>query len=173
MAPQNRTTPDPVFDPLLERFEGPLVRYAARITGDLERARDVVQETFLTLHQETANGTGLVAANGHLAAWLFTVCRRKALDIRRKEQRMTTLTAEQADRCVTSDEPPGELEQRETTGQLLELLNTLSEQQQEVVRLKFQNGLSYREIGEVTGLTVTNVGYILHTSIKKLRELMK
>src|SRR4051812_21519400 len=146
MASENPATPGEALDPLVARFEGPLVRYAARITGDVERARDVVQETFLALHRETAGGGGISAANGHLPAWLFTVCRRRALDVRRKEHRMLTLTVEQAESFIASDEPSGQLEERETAIELLDLLAGLPEQQQEVVRLKFQNGLSYREI---------------------------
>jgi RNA polymerase sigma-70 factor (ECF subfamily) len=38
-----------------------------------------------------------------------------------------------------------------------------------VVRLKFQHGLSYKEIAAVTELSVSNVGYLIHTAIKKLR----
>src|SRR5581483_5276894 len=111
-------TPVPGLDPLVARFEGPLVRYAARITGDVERARDVVQETFLALHRERQNGEAESAANGHLPAWLFTVCRRRALDVRRKEQRMLSMTAEQADAGLDHDEPSRQLEQRETAHQL-------------------------------------------------------
>ena len=40
------------FRTVVDRFEGPLVRYAKSITGDTERARDVVQEAFLRLHRE-------------------------------------------------------------------------------------------------------------------------
>jgi RNA polymerase sigma-70 factor (ECF subfamily) len=52
-------------------------------------------------------------------------------------------------------------------------LATLSENQQEVVRLKFQSGLSYREISEITDLSVTNVGFLLHTALKKIRERLE
>ena len=52
----------------------------------------------------------------------------------------------------------------------MRLLATLSANQQEVVRLKFQAGLSYRQISEVTGLSVTNVGFLLHTAIARLRK---
>jgi RNA polymerase sigma factor (sigma-70 family) len=42
--------------------------------------------------------------------------------------------------------------------------------QREVLRLKFHAGLSYQEIAEVTGLSRTNVGFILHKAIAKLRQ---
>jgi RNA polymerase sigma-70 factor (ECF subfamily) len=48
----------------------------------------------------------------------------------------------------------------------------LPDNQQEVIRLKVQNGLSYREISEVTGLSVSNVGFLLHKGIKTIREKM-
>ena len=55
----------------------------------------------------------------------------------------------------------------------MRLLDRLPDNQQEVIRLKFQNDLSYREISEITGLSVSNVGFLLHVGIKRLREIMK
>jgi RNA polymerase sigma-70 factor (ECF subfamily) len=46
----------------------------------------------------------------------------------------------------------------------------LPKNQQEVIRLKFQHGLSYKEISTVTNLSVTNVGFLIHTGLKVLRE---
>ena len=45
--------------------------------------------------------------------------------------------------------------------------------QREVVRLKFQSGLSYQEISGVTNLTVTNVGFLIHTAIKTIRRQLE
>lgn len=69
-------------------------------------------------------------------------------------------------------EPPQQIELHETSSQLLLLLERLPTNQQEVIRLKFQGGLKYREIAEVTGLSVSNVGVLLHTGLKRLRVLM-
>ena len=41
------------------------------------------------------------------------------------------------------------------------------------MRLKFQNGLSYKEISRVTELSVSNVGYLIHTAIQKLRQQLE
>ena len=53
---------------------------------------------------------------------------------------------------------------------MLKLIGRLPHNQQEVVRLKFQNGFSYQEISRITSLSVSNVGFILHTAIKRLRQ---
>jgi len=151
---------------VVEQFEGALVRYAAQITGDLERGRDVAQDTFLRLCQQSPR-----QLDGHLAEWLYAVCRNRALDVRRKEQRMKTMTAEQAAAQKSRETEHAALaEQQDTTARVLEFVGQLSDNQREVVRLKFQDGLSYKEIAAVTQLSVSNVGYLIHTAIKTLRS---
>ncbi len=56
---------------------------------------------------------------------------------------------------------------------MLKLLGTLPASQQEVVRLKFQGGLSYREISQITNLSVTHVGVLIHTALNKLRSQLQ
>ena len=50
------------------------------------------------------------------------------------------------------------------------VLDRLPPNQQEVVRLKFQNGFSYKEIARITELSVTNVGFLIHTAVTNLRR---
>lgn len=152
----------------LTRFEEPLIRYALRFTRDIEQARDVVQDTFLRLCRADR-----AEVEGRLAPWLYTVCRNRALDIYRKEHRMDmlgeTMVAVRADAAPA---PEVVVERRDAHRRALAVLNTLTKNQQEVVRLKFQAGLSYREISEVTGLSVSNIGYLIHTAIHRLRAQM-
>lgn len=150
----------------LERFEGPLIRYAARITGDIDRARDVVQDTFLRLC-----ATDRAKVDGHLAAWLYTVCRNRAIDVSRKERRMVALDEAHAGLGTAPDpSPSATAERRDAQNQVSVVVGTLPENQQEVIRLKFQDSMSYRQISEVMGLSVSNVGYLIHTAIKTIRQ---
>lgn len=157
----------------LDRHERPLVRYATRITGDVEQARDVVQETFLRLCRADR-----ATLDGHLAPWLYTVCRNRALDVQRHNGRMRlmadasveatpdTTTARSPDQARAPREPD------EISG-LLRALDALPKRQQEVIRLKFQAGLSYRDIGDVVGSSAGNVGVLLHTGLKALRARLQ
>jgi RNA polymerase sigma-70 factor (ECF subfamily) len=150
----------------LAEYEGPLVRYAARIVGDLDRARDVVQDTFLRLCSADRE-----KVEDRLAAWLFTVCRNRALDVYKKEHRMNP-TSDSALEVFESTLPsPAEVAEREEAkSQVFLALETLPPRQQEVLRLKFQEDLSYKEISEVTGNTVSYVGVLIHTALKNIRE---
>jgi RNA polymerase sigma-70 factor (ECF subfamily) len=53
------------------------------------------------------------------------------------------------------------------------MLDELPVNQREVIRLKFQNDLSYKEIAEITQLSMTNVGFLLHVGLKRLRVLLQ
>jgi RNA polymerase sigma factor (sigma-70 family) len=152
---------------LLHRFQGPLIRYAFQITSDLERARDVVQDTFLQLCSENRS-----SLNGHLEPWLYTVCRNRALDVRRKEGRMNPLTETTAEPTSNSSDALARMELNERLCSALKILETLPASQQEVIRLKFQNELSYKEISQVTGLSVTNVGFLIHAGLKAIRQTL-
>ena len=146
----------------LERFEGPLIRYAAGITGDVEQARDVVQDTFLKLC-----GAKRESVNGRLSAWLYTVCRNRALDVWRREKRRARVETANA-RDGVFEHPAFEPE--EPYASVLRLIGTLPENQREALRLKYQDGLSYKEISQVTGLSVSNVGFLIHSGVKRVRE---
>ena len=155
----------------LNEFERPLLRYALRFcNGDLERARDAVQDTFLRLCRAERE-----KIEDHLAPWLYTVCKNRILELRRKEDRMSPLT----DECLAvtpapaEDHPATAMEKKDTLESVAALLATLPENQQEVIRLKFQHDLSYKQISTITNLSVSNVGYLIHVGIRTLREQLR
>ncbi len=150
---------------LLARYEEPLTRYARRIVHDEHQARDVVQETFLKLCREDRQ-----AIDGHHVKWLYTVCRNQALDVRRKEDRMTALALDTFTLHESLEPSPAvTAERNDSSSQVLNQLDRLPSNQQEAIRLKFQQGLSYREISELTGLSVSHVGVLIHNGLKTLR----
>jgi len=166
---------------LLDRYERPLVRYAWSILGDLEAARDMVQETFIRLCRREELGDGSRKPDGdtsdfsparHTEAWLFTVTRNLSIDHQRKLSRIVYMPQTE-DRTADEPGPGAVLEAQETHDSIFGLLEHLSDNQREVIRLKFQNDLSYKEIAAVTQLSVTNVGFLLHTGLKKLRALLE
>ena len=144
----------------LDLHERSLIRYATWILNDIECAREVVQETFLRLCREDP-----AHISGHLAQWLFTVCRNLAFDVRRKETRMAPLGQ------MEVGVAPG-LDEKQTISEVLQVVQTLPKNQREVIYLKFQCDLSYKEISDITKLSVTNVGFLIHTAVRNIRQQM-
>ena len=154
------------FETVLQRFERPLLQYATRITGDQERARDVVQETFIKFQRN-----GALSRGDEPATWLFTVCRNGALNVCRKEKRMMYLDEEVIESQEDEQPMPYErMEEQEAAGFLMRIIATLPPRQQEVLQLKFQTDLSYQQIAEVTKTTANCVGVLIHTALKTLRQ---
>jgi len=154
------------FEEIVHRFEIPLLQYARRITGDREQARDVVQETFVKFQRN-----GALRREDEPATWLFTVCRNAALNVCRKERRMMYVDEEVIEGRESDQPMPFDrLEQEEAMAFLLRIVGTLPLRQQEVIQLKFQNDLSYQQIAAIMQTTANNVGVLLHTALKTLRE---
>lgn len=175
---QNLTGGQGWVESAIEAYESALLRYAQHFVGDIEMARDVVQDTFLQLCRNANQ-----EIQDRLPQWLYTVCRNRAIDVIRKESRMKQVPQDDRRRAGGAAHPladpadhrpgPGsDVEQAEDVAGLWDQIERLPARQQEILRLKFHGGLSYKEIAKVMGLTSTNVGFILHTAIAKLRQRM-
>ena len=172
-----------VIDPaalLLRRamsdYEVPLIKYALSILHNLEQAQDVVQETFLKLYKQDPE-----KVDQKVKSWLFTVCRNHCFDLIKKNKRVTNLDEEQISSIASSDDNPFQvisiIEGREEIDEKIKILYSLIQElparQKEVMRLKFQSNLSYKEIAEAVGISISNVGFVVHSALKKLREGIK
>lgn len=153
----------------LERYERPLIRYAARLTGSVDTARDVVQETFLRLCEAERT-----KVEGHLAAWLYTVARNHALNVRKKEARMHGIPQEKAEARADSAAGPGAAALRsEAHERVNSALRGLPERQQEACRLKFQDDLTYREISQVMGVSLGTVSTLITSALDSIRQQLR
>jgi RNA polymerase sigma-70 factor (ECF subfamily) len=161
-------TPEQFVERALAEYESPLVGYAYGFVHDVERARDIVQDTFIRLCQQD-----MAKVKDGLKTWLFTVCRNRALDVLRKESRIMPLD-ESEYHAVAAETPAPDrsLDQAERLDQTMRYLARLPQNQQTVILMKFRDGCSYQEICEATGLSSGNVGFLIHTGLKRLRELL-
>ncbi|MEC9326734.1 MAG: sigma-70 family RNA polymerase sigma factor [Verrucomicrobiota bacterium] len=152
----------------LIEFESALIGYAASIVKDEDRAKDVVQDTFIKLYEQDPE-----KVKESLKAWLFTVCRNRCFDVIRKEKRMINVEDDQLTviRDV-EDDPSRAAERADEHSNVIKFLDRLPQNQREVIRLKFEGDMSYKEISQTTQLSVSNVGFLIHAGIKRLRGLL-
>lgn len=163
-----RTGDEAALGELVERHWTPLVKYACRLEGDLDRAEDVVQETFVRLWQKRAGWT----LRGTVKAYLYRIARNLAL----QEQEKKLVRKRWRDSAVM-DQPlePSPAEQLESRALQLELehaLHALAPRRREIVILARFHGLSYREIAEVMGISSQTVANQMSAALKQLRTAM-
>lgn len=149
----------------LGEYEGRLTRYAARILGDEDGARDVVQHAFLRLCDRAPEELG-----DRVAPWLYAVCRNKAMDTLRGRKQTESLDPSGWENDVSREpDPAATVESRDLYTRLSELMAVLPAAQREAVDL-WTDGLSYRQIAEILGQKEGNVRVLVHRALKRLRE---
>ncbi|TVR12300.1 MAG: sigma-70 family RNA polymerase sigma factor [Planctomycetota bacterium] len=145
----------------LERYEAPLLRYATRLSGCHQHAADAVQDAFVALCRQSPEVSG-----ERLAPWLYRAVRHRLIDQYRKERPMTTI----AEHPSPPTDPAAPLVASEDHARLHTALATLSPRQQEVLHLKFQDGMRYQDIADALDLSPGTVAKTIHEAIARLRN---
>jgi RNA polymerase sigma-70 factor (ECF subfamily) len=168
---------------LVPQYQTPLLRYVgALLHGDKDQAQDLVQEAFLRLHRH-------VQQNGHAgianpSAWLFRVAHNLAMDVGRKRvlERPAPAPGSESERTSGgrahghgADGRAGadgdvleELVRKEACTRAMAELQRLPDDQKSVLLLKIVEGMTLREIAQVTGLTVGNAAYRVNQGLREL-----
>ncbi|MFM8707535.1 MAG: RNA polymerase sigma factor [Planctomycetia bacterium] len=151
-------------------YELPLLRYARRILGDVDLAADTVQHAFVKLCEESQE-----RLEGRVAPWLFRVCRNRALDHLRQSGRERSLLGEGDIAAPTEGQPASRetdpalaVERADLAARLRALLKDLPAPQRETIDL-WCEGLTYRQIAEVTGRQEGHVRVLAHRGLTSLR----
>jgi len=177
MRPDETSTEPPGWETIEELFaalESPLLGYALRYTGEFALAEDVVQEAFMKLHAQFEQVE-------KPRQWLYRTVHNLALNHRRASGKTVSLNessenenaaaADTADPALLPDE---QIIRLEGIGLVRLSLATLDDRSRELIRLKFNDELSYKDIAARTGLTTGNIGFILHHALKTIAaELAK
>ena len=162
----------PSLSELFVAMEGPLLGYASQLMNDRNEAQDLVQEAFLRLHRHFDEVR-------QPKAWLYRTVRNLAFNHKRKHRRIIpfdpSAKAEGPAQEPSDEEtlPDERIERMEAVGMLMLCLDRLADDVKALVKMKFVEELSYKEMSSRTGLSVGNVGYKLHHAIKFLADEME
>ena len=163
------------LEELFAALESPLLAYALRLLGRRSVAEDVVQDGFMKLHAQFAE----VREPRH---WLYRTVHNAAANHRRRDGRLESfdpVVAPGKPLSVAATTPDAEplpdeqIARIEHIGLVRLSLQTLDARSRELLRLKFDEDLSYKQIAEQTGLKVGHVGYLLHHAIKEVAEKLQ
>lgn len=139
-----------------------VLRFLLHLTGDVELARDLVQETFaryLSRYGRDSEQLGL----------LFTIARNAGLDALRRRRTSSLPERETAD---PRRDPEHQLIDRQEMDRVLAAIRRLDDTDRQLVALLATGTFSYREIGRLLDLSETNVKVRVHRARLKLKALM-
>lgn len=158
------------IEELFAALESPLMSYALRLSGGLCTAEDLVQEAFMKLQAQFREVR-------EPRRWLYQTVHNLAMNQRRQAKNIISLEANGAEARNGAGDPadpkplPDEqLARMEGIGLVRLTLETLDKRSRELIRLKFTENLSYKEISARTGLKASHVGYLLHCALKSMAD---
>jgi RNA polymerase sigma factor (sigma-70 family) len=154
------------LEELFEKHHAALFRFIAGMTNDPEFAKDIVQETFMTM------ATRPVPAEAHCRAWLFQLARNLARSGLRKRQRRLSLLRGRRHRLpVASPDTPADigLERTEARDAVRRALARLSEKERTILLMR-EEGFTHREIADAVGTTTGSVGTMFARALTKLED---
>jgi RNA polymerase sigma-70 factor (ECF subfamily) len=143
-----------------------LLGYVTRLTGDAQRAEDIVQETLFRAWRKAASLEGDPSS---LRAWLFKVAHNLAID-----QHRAAVAHEQEGEDALVDVPAaGQLDRALETWQITEALSTLSREHRETIVETYFRGRSVAEAGEVLGVPPGTVKSRTYYALRALRAALE
>lgn len=160
------------FEQIVGRYQRPVISLIARITGDRTQAEDLAQETFVKAFRNLA----AFDTTRRLSSWLFRIAHNTAIDAMRRSRPRTASTdaIPIASGPGEPAAPPGpDPVERQELGRALEAaLAELRSDQRAAIVLRYENGLSFDEIGAVLGVPEATARSHVHRARKDLARLL-
>lgn len=156
------------FESLVKRYQNPLLSFTTRYLGDRAAAEDVIQEVFLRIYRAAPR----FEAKTKVSTWVFRIAYNVLLtEVDRRRRQQNLCDALSRNREEAGQGPFNESsEALELEEEITSALATLPDNQKAALLLRINEEISYREIGEVLGVSVQSVESLLFRARKSLRE---
>ena len=163
------------FDELLNRHKDKLYSYIFFIVRSRDVADDIFQETFvkaiLTLQQ------GRYTSDGKFYAWLTRIAHNLVIDQFRQERNENVISNDESeiDLFNNSAYSEGTIEARMVNSQVLKdvrrLVNSLPDNQREVIYMRYYQSLSFKDIAAITGVSINTALGRVRYAVMNLRRM--
>jgi RNA polymerase sigma-70 factor (ECF subfamily) len=159
------------FNELYDRYFNKVynyVRYHVRLADEADDITGKVFEAVLNRFETYDEGKGPVHA------WLFTIARNAVIDwARARDKRREVPLEDVSERAGGEPGAQSLLEGKEEAGLLLEAVGELDDRARDIIALKFNSGLTNRDIALMTGMGESNVGIVIYRAVKKMQAFVE
>ena len=163
------------FDALLERYKQKLFSYILSTVHREDLADDIFQDTFVKAI--VCMRKGRYKMNGKFYSWLLCIAHNVIIDNFRYEQSVEGLNRSEinehlyADNGLEGSPREIEMERENSLSQLNELIAQLPENQQEVLRMRVYENMSFKDIAEHTGTSVNTALGRMHYVVNNMKRM--
>lgn len=163
------------FDVLLSRYQDKLYSYISYVARNRELADDIFQETFLKAIVTLQKGN--YSSTGKFGAWLTRIAHNLMIDCFRQERNENSISSDSVDYDILNDSNLADptIEDDMVNEQILSdvrhLVDMLPDNQREVVFMRYYQDLSFKEIADITGVSINTALGRMRYAIMNIRRI--
>ena len=168
---------DSAFDELLARNQQQLFDFILALTRDKDKADDLFQETFIRAIVKMKDGQYF--NQGKFLYWLMRIARNLLIDDVRKQKKGQAVNISDDELLTVIDcghpykSREDMLVAEELSGHMRQLMDLLPDEQREVVLMRYYQGLQFKDIAEITNVSInTSLGRMRY-AIRNMRRMAK
>ncbi len=160
---------DLAYAALYNRYKKQVYAFCFKMVGDEDNVKDIIQEVFLRMYEHRLQ----LAQPANFRAWLFMIARNQCMTFYRDRKKTTVIDDDHFEEAMQADSLMQSIERNDDLAIVRAFIDALKSDYREVVVLRDYQGLSYQEISEVIGTTVSAVKAKLFKARKELVEKLK
>ncbi|MCQ2082926.1 MAG: sigma-70 family RNA polymerase sigma factor [Bacteroidaceae bacterium] len=163
------------FDVLLSRYKDKLYSYISFIVRNREQAEDIFQETFVKAIVTLQRGA--YSSSGKFGAWLTRIAHNLMIDCFRQEKNDNTVSSDAAsydmfnDASLSDSSIEDEMINVQTLSDIRRMVDMLPDVQREVVFMRYYQDLSFKEIAQITGVSINTALGRMRYAILNMRRM--
>ena len=153
------------WDDLVANESEKILNYVNKIVGQYDNAKDIVQDTFLACYQNINR-----IDEGYIIPWLYKTAHNKSINFLKKHNR---LILGKFSEQVHNDNIEEEMRQKKLEQAIQTCFSKLKPKYAMVLDLQFYQKKSYKEIAQITGMSVSAIESILVRAKKELKKILQ
>jgi len=163
------------FEVLLLRYKSKVFAYIFLFVRNRELTEDIFQDTFIKVIQTIQQGK--YVESGKFLAWINRIAHNLIIDYFRREKNENTFSADGVEYDILNDAKLSEksiediLSNEQVLRDVVQLVDSLPESQQSVVRMRFFEGLSFKEIAEKTDVSINTALGRMRYALLNMRRI--
>lgn len=158
------------FKKLYQKWLTPIYRYFYFRVGNQKEAEDLTSQVFLKAYESLPG----YRDRGNFAAWLFSIAHSRVVDYYRKSARSQFIqNVDEIDPPDLQSDPLSQITKQDEIRQVMKLLNNCSEEEQEMLRLRYMAELNYRQIGSILNKSEDAVRKTMFRLIHRLQAQLE
>lgn len=151
------------FQKIYEEHHIAMVRVASKMVNDTDVVSDIVQEVFIYLHEKLSEDVKIL----HLRSWLYRITFNKCVDHLRKQRKFVDLS--QAEDVKMEEQATSDPDKKAAISRAILRLS----EKEKVLVVAYSEGLSYKEMADLTEIRFASIGKTLARSLKKMEYELK